>query len=72
MNQTISNIDNNGQLVTLSDGSKWEVNFRHTLRSSLWLPGNQVTVIGSSDVAYPSILVNKTRVECVQAKGKSA
>lgn len=68
MSQTISNIDNNGQLVILNDGSKWEVNLLHALRISLWLPGDQVTVISSSDVAYPSILVNKTKVECVLAK----
>lgn len=71
MGSTIAEIDDGGRIVKLNNGTDWEVNNLHIVRTFIWLPGQQVTVIPSSNAKYLNILVNTNNLECVEAKPAS-
>ena len=72
MNPTVKKVDNFEKSVELTDGSKWEVDAMHSNKISLWMAGDEIAIVISTNVIYPSILVNLRSVDCVLAKGKSA
>lgn len=71
MSKAIKKVGNGGRTVELDDGSKWEIDPLHTIRTSLWLSGNRVETINSENPLHPNLLVNLTKVECVLAKSAS-
>jgi len=48
----------NGLVVVLEDGSRWELYEGFAGRAAAWQPGNLVTVKQGKDPEYPYLLVN--------------
>lgn len=49
---------NNGQTVTLSDGSRWRVSVGDVTKTLLWYPTQRIVVENSDDIVYPYELRN--------------
>jgi hypothetical protein len=61
---------NNGAMITLEDGSIWEINSIDRIDTSLWLPITDITVLRAPQAVgnYTYLLVNKEDGEKALAK----
>lgn len=63
----LQEVIDNGLVVVLEDGSRWELYKGFAERAAAWQPGNLVTVKPGKDPEYPYLLVNvhfNESVEC--------
>jgi hypothetical protein len=66
----IESVSSNGAIVTLEDGSMWEINSIDQIYTSIWLPITDITVLVSRSPIgpYQYVLVNKDDGEQALAK----
>ena len=66
----INEVSNNGGIVTLEDGSLWQINAADRVDTALWLPTTNIMVLESRSPVgdYKYILVNKDDGEKALAK----
>ena len=63
----VGKLENNGQLLELEDGSRWEVYEGFAFRTAGWSAGEMVAVKQSKNAEYPYLLVNIHKNEQVEA-----
>jgi hypothetical protein len=67
----IQNVGSGGAIVTLSDGSIWQVSPLDRIDTVLWLPVDDVVVVnnqGALSALYPYLLINKDEGETAEAQ----
>lgn len=55
---TLIDVSKNGKVLTLLDGSKWEVRPSDTPTVCTWIPTTSIEISLDDDHAYPYILTN--------------
>ncbi|MFQ5842055.1 MAG: hypothetical protein ACE5IO_10705 [Thermoplasmata archaeon] len=68
MSPTVTKVGEIGKVIELNDGSKWEIDDMHALKSSLWMFGDEIAIVRAKEASRSSILVNVRKVDCVLAK----
>jgi len=65
----IQDISNNGKVVVLEDGSRWEIHRMDRIDTSLWMPTDDITVKDKGpSIEYDYTLVNTEEDESAGAK----
>lgn len=64
----IKSISDEGDIITLEDGSVWQVSSYDTYNTTLWLPISDITVIESKDPIFPYKLINTDDSETALCK----
>jgi hypothetical protein len=59
---------NDGQYLLFEDGSLWEISPLDRIETTLWLPLDDIVVVGGDDPGYPYLLINTTDSEAVNAQ----
>ena len=64
---SVGRIENDGQLLELEDGSRWQVYEGFTFRTQAWSDGEMINVKLGKNPDYPYTLVNFHKNEQVDA-----
>ncbi len=64
----VAEVLDEGAVMVLEDGSRWQVYEGFIFRSSKWEPGHMITVKTNRDELYPYKLINVHRNEEVEVR----
>lgn len=64
----IDDVSSNGKIITLMNGTVWEVHFLDQIRTMLWLPCSRVEAYRSNDPSYPILFLHTTKEQTARVK----
>ncbi|PWU10700.1 MAG: hypothetical protein C5B50_24955 [Verrucomicrobia bacterium] len=64
----IKSVIDHGKILSLENGSLWQISPLDTITTTLWLPVSRIAVIQGDDLQYPYKLINTDAHEVVNAR----